>query len=420
MQHTQAKRRRRAITLIELMVVIAIVALISTLGYMSFPSMSSRSIVDAADRVQGWFLAAKQQAKRDNRPTGIRLIRYVDPYPYPAGDRNLVPAAPKLPTVGNQTISLHSYQPPKTAAAGPSREFVVNLLEYIQQPDDFVGPAGSSCSTNQYRNSNGNLTPSVTHATFTGFKAANGYRAGLLGIGTAAYANAGEDRALVQAGDYVEFNRSGQVFPIQGSFGNATDQKTGYVFTNLVLGYPNGAALTPPTMSDVPYRIIRQPRRLVGEEDLYLPGNASGLAIDRDPKNQELKIDQNDASTVIVESKCSGLPSSRPIFHRLHQTHAAIAATNKTSVRDVQSSSATRSIVATCYEILFAPSGAVIGPAAGADLICLWLGNQSGTVPPVLVTIRTRTGLIAVHPVNYNAALGDYYYFARDTRASGM
>src|SRR3954451_20186943 len=66
--------RRPAVTLIELMVVVSITLLIAGLAYMAMPNLQSRRMVDAADRLTGWLLVAKMQAKRDNRPTGIRLV----------------------------------------------------------------------------------------------------------------------------------------------------------------------------------------------------------------------------------------------------------------------------------------------------------------------------------------------------------
>src|SRR5690348_8695535 len=92
--------RRPAVTLIELLVVISIVLLISGLAYLAMPNLQSRRMVDAADRLTGWLLISKMQAKRDGRPTGVRFVQ---------------------DSAGNFTI-----------------------LQYIQAPDDFF-IAGSTC-----------------------------------------------------------------------------------------------------------------------------------------------------------------------------------------------------------------------------------------------------------------------------------
>lgn len=100
MLHLETRQDRLGFTLIELLVVITIISLIAALGYLFFPSFSSRTMVDAADRVQGVLLLTKQQARRDGRPTGVRLV------------------------VTSGTF--------------------VNTLQMIQQPDDFT-PAGGTC-----------------------------------------------------------------------------------------------------------------------------------------------------------------------------------------------------------------------------------------------------------------------------------
>lgn len=351
---TQRSVRRQAFTLIELLVVMSIVALIGTLGYMFFPSMSSRTMVDAANRVQGWLLAAKQQAKRDNRPTGIRF---------------LVSAAATVQT------------PMSSGALVPSNDSVVNTLRYIQQPDDFVGPAGSvcSCAGNSVTFPN-NVATDFLGQTTAGNSALPQY---------ITFANTASDQTLVQAGDYIEFNRCGHVYPILSlQLSPAGSQAVPPTLSvNLGVG---GTAVTGPTLSYLPYRIIRQPRCVLAEPDLVLPGNSAGQAIDAD------------VSTLI------DVTSYNPTSHKVS------GSLNLPPARTVNGR--------TCHEILFGPSGAVVGPAASSDMICLWLCNESGSVPPVLVCIRTRTGLIGVFPVNENPSVGngDPYYFARDARASGM
>ena len=100
MLHLETRQDRLGFTLIELLVVITIISLIAALGYLFFSSFSSRTMVDAADRVQGVLLLTKQQSRRDGRPTGVRLV------------------------VTSGTF--------------------VNTLQMIQQPDDFT-PAGGTC-----------------------------------------------------------------------------------------------------------------------------------------------------------------------------------------------------------------------------------------------------------------------------------
>lgn len=68
-------RRRVGFTLMELLVVITILAFLAALTALYFPRFQDREIVArGADQLQGWLLMAKQQARRDGLPTGLRLV----------------------------------------------------------------------------------------------------------------------------------------------------------------------------------------------------------------------------------------------------------------------------------------------------------------------------------------------------------
>jgi prepilin-type N-terminal cleavage/methylation domain-containing protein len=291
---------RKAFTLIEMAVVIAIVLFLAGLTYLMFPSQASRKMVTAGNNLTGWLLVAKQQAKRDNRATGVRFITD--------------------PTNANNFIQ----------------------LIYVQQPDDFA-PAGSTC------NCQGG--PTVTFQP-----------AGVL-VGSAAVGGQA-DVAPVAAGDYIEFYHSGGVFSIL-----SVD--------------PAGSSLTlqgnGPTMAAGaagPYRIIRQPRPLLGEEDLNLPDG-----------------------TAIYSPGCSNLPQ--------------------------------RTVGATSFvEVVFSPAGNVIGQGATQDKVYLWIydadilaPDQPSSAlpvngqPPFLITVQMRSGLIGIYPVSTGA---DPYFEAKKGQSSGM
>jgi prepilin-type N-terminal cleavage/methylation domain-containing protein len=85
---------RRGFTLIELLVVIFILAFLFGLLVYFYPSYSAKQkMVTASNYVTGLLIRAKQQAKRDNLPTGVRclvtgtssvelqLIQQPDPFP---------------------------------------------------------------------------------------------------------------------------------------------------------------------------------------------------------------------------------------------------------------------------------------------------------------------------------------------------
>jgi hypothetical protein len=71
---------------------------------------------------------------------------------------------------------------------------------------------------------------------------------------------------------------------------------------------------------------------------------------------------------------------------------------------------------------MFSPSGTVIGQGAASDKIIMWvrdvvLGNDSAD--QTLVTVYTRTGLIAAHPVDITPG-ADPYHFTYDGLSSGL
>lgn len=103
----QAERRRPAFTLIEILVVVSLILVLATLTVAFAPRFTERErVVTAADQLQGGMLIAKQRARNDRSPTGLRLVRD--------------PNNPKL----------------------------VRELQYVQQPDDFSGGVLLSAATN--------------------------------------------------------------------------------------------------------------------------------------------------------------------------------------------------------------------------------------------------------------------------------
>jgi prepilin-type N-terminal cleavage/methylation domain-containing protein len=127
----------------------------------------------------------------------------------------------------------------------------------------------------------------------------------------------------------------------------------------------------PATLPGTPtWRILRQPRPVFGEPVLLLPVD---VAVDLNP------------------GRSQGVP-----------------------VRTVPPG-------AEFQEILFSPSGAVIGKGTVGDKIFLWVRDVSRDNPyegePTVLAIGARTGFISAHPVN---PTGDPFLFARDDRSSGL
>jgi prepilin-type N-terminal cleavage/methylation domain-containing protein len=298
---------RKAFTLMELLVVMTIILLLAGLTYMFTPSQGQRKMVSAADRVTTWLLTARQMAKRDGRPTGLRLI------------------------------------------ADPTNPGNIIGMSYRQQPDDF-GPVGSAAVC-----ANGTVTAQFSQA-------------GQSFIGSAAAAGQA-DLAPVETGDYIEFNRSGGVYCV----GNVTGP------TTLTLVGTAGT-IFPTLTTPVPFRIIRQPRNLLGEEDLSLPDG-----------------------TAIYLAGCLNTPAVMVGMQTLPP------------------------------QVLFSPAGAVMGQMSGPEMVGFWIYDTNldpnkdpggpATVtpvsaqPPILVTIQARTGLVGTYPVN---PTGNPYGLAQTGRSSGL
>src|SRR5947199_7305641 len=99
-------RNRAGFTLIELLVVTGLILVLATLtvGIVA-NSMDQDRVRQGADQMQGWLVMAKQWAKRNKVPTGIRLTAETDPV---------------------------------TGYA------VITKAAFVEQPDDFTGPSQSS------------------------------------------------------------------------------------------------------------------------------------------------------------------------------------------------------------------------------------------------------------------------------------
>jgi len=296
--------RQEAFTLIELLVVIGILTLLAALTAVYFANFApGDSGQRSADQMSGWLLIARQQARRDGVPTGVRFVM--------SG----------------------------TTATG---------IQYIQQPDD------------------------VAQGVYVGQASAH-----------VALINSSTDlRTLgIQAGDYLEIYGGGVLRRTAGPPTLVANSTTQYQLPLDTTGVSLPASpTTAPTGTLTNYRVILQPRVIDGEATLSFP---QGTGID-----------------FSATSWNNNQPLSNPPTRfdpNLNQT---------------------------VYEILFAPSGAVIGANTTTGLIVLWARSmkQSNASDrfigkPLLITVQTRTGFIAQHMVSPNT---DPYEFARDGKSSGM
>jgi prepilin-type N-terminal cleavage/methylation domain-containing protein len=328
-----SRRMRPAFTLVELLVVMALILVLAALAVAFYPDIStSERASRGAGNVQSWLLIAKQRAKRDRLPTGIRFLPYTAP--------------------------------------GTSLIFC-NQMQYIQQPPDYAVGRCTAVGTDPF-------TAAMTATINTNIQSSQ-------------YAQADEAEFDVQNGDYFELYGGGfirQIFSVSPSSSTTT-----LTMLTSSAAYPGSS--TSPTITTTSatnpgpnYRIVRQPRELPGEPILTLPYN--------------IAIDLNTAGGVTL--------SNPPQRTSLNPTTSYFY-----------------------YEIVFSPSGAVIGsgnqnPYDGQ--IYLWVRDV--TVPdvsadllqglPTIVSVQTRSGLIGAYPVapitsTYNS---DPFYFTKQARSSGL
>jgi prepilin-type N-terminal cleavage/methylation domain-containing protein len=267
-------------------------------------------------------------------------------------------------------------------------------VHYIQQPDDFAQGLYIGAQTI-------GMTTNPKMATFTGVNLHN--------IG-------GTTGLQIMTGDYLEIFGSGVLRRI----GNPNRQPVPVDYPVLdpaPPGAPGTLLELDPVTADLPslpappaqrtddggnlqrrtnYRIIAQPRELAGEQKLFLPEN---VGIDLNPDNPINPL--IDPSSGALQRR----PMSRNLPTRVVNNVGRL-------------------------EILFAPSGAVIGMGTGNAKILLWVRDltRDNTVAGqlllgggTLITIDPRTGFIAAHPATQGAApKNDPYEFTRDARSSGL
>jgi len=334
------RTRRGAFTLVELLVVISIMAALMALTAILIsvfaPTFKTGNV---ADQVTGRCLSARQMAKRDGVPTGVRFLMN-----------------PTYPTVCNEIV-------------------------YVRQPDDVA----QGLYLGQY-------TPGATPTVARIRVPASGPKLD----------------AIVAAGDYLELYNGGVVRRINAKpvADPNQDPKTLPFFIDWQVSV-NSAALgaggvdLPDISANVPtlgvsptnYRIIRQPQAITSEPSLVLP---DGVIVDFSVPKDSKGLCWNPGGGPLSTAPIS--PTAAP--------HT---------------------------EILFSPSGAVIGQGQASGVVYLWVRRailEGGAINPPnseskdylagaprIVTIYVRSGAIAQHPVS---RVTDPFEYTRDGRGSGM
>jgi prepilin-type N-terminal cleavage/methylation domain-containing protein len=342
--------RRDAFTLVEMLVVIAIILALAALAAAFAPRVNdNQKLSRAVDNLEQWLLTAKMRAKRDGLATGLRFIQA-------PGD-----------------------------AAGTYSQF-----QYIQQPEPLTGGFTSANL----------LGPNLVSAgagmvTFANVDFSLG---GLPPLDTF-----GRQQWLVQTGDYLEINGGG-VYSIWGVVVPAPGQPA----NQLVLGGSlsqsiyfssawvpplppmtvvnvGGLTIFPPAQlwqsayeqgltiaeATTNYRILRQPRILIGEEPLALPDNYAA------------NFNVIPGTTTLG---CNVLPGASGYF-----------------------------------DIVFSPTGAVVGTNAGTPILYISVWDTTMELPDYnrvgIVGIQSRSGFIGAYGV---AGPVSPLLFVQTARESGL
>jgi len=338
---TKTINRRGAFTLIEMLVVIGIILVIAALAAAFAPRVSdSQNLTRAVDSLEQWLLTAKMRAKRDQLATGIRFV----------------------PAPGDP--------------AGTCSQF-----QYIQQPDPLSGGWVSTTNTS-------GSVPYVNGTFLTGgiCMPTPNLSPPIVKPGQVLFGNVdftlGGNALLVQRGDYLEV-RDGGVYLIAGvvlssptnmlQLGSLSTVNTpGSVLYSpgppplylTTTAYETSLSITERTTN---YRILRQPRILIGEAELQMPNNFA------------------------VDTTLGGNVQATAVGN---------------------------------FDILFSPSGAVIGANAGSGKLLMIVhdlfanpttsfdSNRAG-----IVGVQSRTGFIGAYSVAPGA---DPFAFVESGRESGL
>jgi prepilin-type N-terminal cleavage/methylation domain-containing protein len=248
----------------------------------------------------------------------------------------------------------------------PSNPGMFSEMQYIQQPDPLSGGTaiaggyqGGVCISS--------APPNTGLITFANVDFTNG-QPGLF----AEY--------LVQAGDYLELYNGGGVHLIMSVPSPTMLQ------LNPLSAYDTTLTISVPTTN---YRILRQPRLLVGESPLQLPNN--------------FVVDGANTVVTLPNGTMTPAPPTPPATPLTNIPFRPVAGAPNGGY----------------FEILFSPSGAVIGPGASSGKIYFFVRDftQGDATKSGIVAVQTRTGFIGA----YNISPGnDPLYFAEEGRSSGL
>jgi prepilin-type N-terminal cleavage/methylation domain-containing protein len=366
--------RRDAFTLVEMLVVIAIILVVAALAAAFAPRVDdNQKLSRAVDNLEQWLLTAKMRAKRDGLATGIRFIQT-------QGDVNIDPGLKLVPPVATVFSQFQYIQQPEplsggVCVGGPAPALLPPAYQYPPVTGNYY-TGGLLISAAQTPANSG-----LEYVTFFGTNTPAPVGVDFSLGGTPQFDAFGRPQWLVQSGDYLEINGGG-VYLIA----NVVTPPPGQPATTLQLGAtPYDLALNIPLISPASpmtnYRILRQPRVLIGEEPLSLPNNYA-VNFNAIPGYLPATPGSNVIPRIVK------LIPTPPVQY---------------------------------YEILFSPTGAIIGTNAGNPTIVISVWDTTMDTPDSnrvgIVGVQSRSGFIGAYGVSLSA---NPFLFVQTARESGL
>jgi prepilin-type N-terminal cleavage/methylation domain-containing protein len=364
---------RRGFTLVELLVVVAIILALMAITGLFLQGVLVRNVTDqGAAFLSGQLLIARQMAKRDGIPTGLRFVLFTYPSSQPSSPQPQPPAGWKTPGT------------------------FCTQIQFIQQPDDYTlgqytggGPSSFTDPSTGKPYYQATFTPTFEFSNRTPYIVTAGSGAPSTPV----------------PGDLLEIYGGGPIrqiaavgmngnIPILYLSGNSTPLST--------------SSVSVPSSGTSNYRLIFQPRPIGGDQTLPMP---AGSAIDFTAYTNQAAVNNNGTTALSNVASRSGVIDSNGTL--VVSTFYEILFAPSGTVISQGSYAAT------------APVNP--GTMQGTGINYFWVRDptvdmSSGNQPlqtgnPQIIAVYPRTGFIAGHPVSSS---GDPYAYVKDGQSSGM
>lgn len=357
-----AGRKRVAFTLVEMLVALAIILMLAALTVTFLNFQEKKLATDGAGRLQGWLLAAQQWALRDQAPRGLRILP-------------VSTTSPGAIATGPQTVTPASMN--GILQGTTVRVDVGHLAETVQVTAPVTATTFNATFTQAHAAGVALVAPTLA-SSFQYIEQPDDFSGGYL-----SYDSTGGPPSPVWTG-YATFDKTGPVEDFAGGF-------YGYDSTN----YPVQAGdwIEFPGVGDSNANHVYRVEQVTGRNQLQVdrgadssPQFTNNYRIVRAPRPRRAEAPVQLPDNIIVDLRTNGwylnpLP---------------------------------RNPWTGSFDILFGPSGSVMGMGSGNDKIQLWVRDLREDQPgpgvhtfagdQALVTVYVHTGMVRVSRVDTTPA----------------